>query len=181
MIDIAQRQMLWNAAEVAAATGGTLHGNADWQAGGVSIDTRTLQRGDLFVALHATNDGHDFVAAALQKGAAAALVDRRPADVAADAKLLQVKDKVKPTADAAKDAIDNAADNAKDAVDAAADSASDGTAGGPDHKLVYLRTGVGVVAVVLVSLGTLQIARIGHSGAKATWGEVGGTGVDNDD
>jgi len=27
----------------------------------------------------------------------------------------------------------------------------------------------------------LQIARIGHSGAKATWGEVGGTGVDNDD
>jgi hypothetical protein len=62
-----------------------------------------------------------------------------------------------------------------------ADSASDETARGPDRKLVYLRTGVGVVAVVLVSLGTLQIARIGHSGAKATWGEVGGTGVDNDD
>jgi hypothetical protein len=62
-----------------------------------------------------------------------------------------------------------------------ADSASDGSASGPDRKLVYLRTGVGVVAVVLVSLGTLQIARIGHSGAKATWGEVGGTGVDNDD
>jgi hypothetical protein len=62
-----------------------------------------------------------------------------------------------------------------------ANSSSGGTAGGPDRKLVYLRTGVGVVAVVLVSLGTLQIARIGHSGAKATWGEVGGTGVDTDD
>jgi hypothetical protein len=35
--------------------------------------------------------------------------------------------------------------------------------------------------VVLVSLGTLQIARIGHSGAKATWDDVGSSGVDNDD
>jgi hypothetical protein len=34
---------------------------------------------------------------------------------------------------------------------------------------------------VLVSLGTLQIARIGHSGAKATWEDVGGTSVDSDD
>ncbi len=63
---------------------------------------------------------------------------------------------------------------------AAADSVPDGHAPGSDRKLVYLRIGVGVVAVVLVSLGTLQIARIGHSGAKATWGEVGGTGIDND-
>jgi hypothetical protein len=62
-----------------------------------------------------------------------------------------------------------------------ADSSSDETARGPDRKLVYLRTGVGVVAVVLVSLGTLQIARIGHSGAKATWDDVGGSGVDTDD
>jgi uncharacterized membrane protein len=49
-----------------------------------------------------------------------------------------------------------------------------------DHKMVYLRTGVGVVAVVLVSLGTLQIARIGHSGAKATWDDVGSSTVDDD-
>jgi uncharacterized membrane protein len=58
---------------------------------------------------------------------------------------------------------------------------SDGDGTQSDRKVVYLRTGVGVVAVVLVSLGTLQIARIGHSGAKATWGEVGGTGIDSDD
>jgi hypothetical protein len=62
-----------------------------------------------------------------------------------------------------------------------ADSSSDETARGADRKLVYLRTGVGVVAVVLVSLGTLQIARIGHSGAKATWEDVGGARVDTDD
>lgn len=57
----------------------------------------------------------------------------------------------------------------------------DGEGTRSDRKVLYLRTGVGVVAVVLVSLGTLQIARIGHSGAKATWGDVGGTGVDIDD
>jgi hypothetical protein len=62
-----------------------------------------------------------------------------------------------------------------------ADAAADETAHGPDRTLVYLRTGVGVVAVVLVSLGTLQIARIGHSGAKATWDDVGGSTVDRDD
>ena len=42
----------------------------------MSIDTRTLQPGDLFVALKDVRDGHDFVAAALEKGAAAALVSR---------------------------------------------------------------------------------------------------------
>jgi uncharacterized membrane protein len=69
----------------------------------------------------------------------------------------------------------------RSATSGLADSASDETARGPDRKLVYLRTGVGVFAVVLVSLGTLQIARIGHSGAKATWDDVGGSTVDSDD
>ncbi|NNL74629.1 MAG: UDP-N-acetylmuramoyl-tripeptide--D-alanyl-D-alanine ligase, partial [Silicimonas sp.] len=59
---------------------------------GVSIDTRTLMAGDLFVALKDVRDGHDFVADALQKGAAAALVSRRPDGVGEDAPLLIVKD-----------------------------------------------------------------------------------------
>lgn len=43
----------------------------------VSTDTRTLRRGALFVALTGPNfDGHDFVAAAAERGAAAALVQR---------------------------------------------------------------------------------------------------------
>jgi UDP-N-acetylmuramoyl-tripeptide--D-alanyl-D-alanine ligase len=58
----------------------------------VSIDTRSLVPGDLFVALTAARDGHDFVAEALAKGAAAALVARVPAGVAADAPLLLVDD-----------------------------------------------------------------------------------------
>jgi UDP-N-acetylmuramoyl-tripeptide--D-alanyl-D-alanine ligase len=46
-------------------------------AGGVSIDTRTLEAGDLFVALAGERDGHDFVGAAFERGASGALVSRR--------------------------------------------------------------------------------------------------------
>uniref|UniRef100_UPI003AE96427 Mur ligase domain-containing protein n=1 Tax=Paracoccus sp. T5 TaxID=3402161 RepID=UPI003AE96427 len=81
---------LWSAKEAAAATGGRVQG--DWTAGGVSIDTRTLVPGDLFVALQAARDGHDFVAQALDKGAAAALVSRIPDELPADAPLLVVPD-----------------------------------------------------------------------------------------
>lgn len=81
---------LWAALEAAQATGGQALGN--WQASGVSIDTRTLQAGDLFVALKAARDGHDFVAQALEKGAAAAMVSHRPEGVAKEAPLLIVPD-----------------------------------------------------------------------------------------
>lgn len=84
---------LWTSSDAEAATGGT--STAPWQADGVSIDTRTIQPGDLFVALKDVRDGHDFVAQALAKGAAAALVSRRPADVPADAPLLIVDDVLK--------------------------------------------------------------------------------------
>ncbi len=67
---------LWTAADAAAATGGKVA--SDWVADGVSIDTRTLASGDLFVALAAARDGHEFVAQALGKGAAAALVSHVP-------------------------------------------------------------------------------------------------------
>jgi UDP-N-acetylmuramoyl-tripeptide--D-alanyl-D-alanine ligase len=50
----------------------------DWSVTGVSIDSRTVAPGDLFVALTDARDGHDFVADALAKGAAAALVSRLP-------------------------------------------------------------------------------------------------------
>ncbi|MBY0330827.1 MAG: UDP-N-acetylmuramoyl-tripeptide--D-alanyl-D-alanine ligase, partial [Acetobacteraceae bacterium] len=79
---------LWTAAELRAATGGTL--SHDVAVTGVSIDSRTVGRGDLFVALRDARDGHDFVADALARGAAAAMVDRDPPGVAADAPLLRV-------------------------------------------------------------------------------------------
>ncbi len=81
---------LWHARDAAAATGGRAQG--DWSASGVSIDTRTIRPGDLFVALKDSRDGHDFVAQALAGGAAAAMVSRIPDGVAADAPLLIVSD-----------------------------------------------------------------------------------------
>ncbi len=81
---------LWTSTEAAEATGGRAQG--DWAVDGVSIDTRTLAQGDLFVALKAARDGHDFVAQALAAGAGAALVSRIPDGVAPDAPLLIVPD-----------------------------------------------------------------------------------------
>ncbi|MGE3301885.1 MAG: UDP-N-acetylmuramoyl-tripeptide--D-alanyl-D-alanine ligase [Hyphomonadaceae bacterium] len=68
---------LWAAEDAAAATGGELIGQDSWIATGVSIDTRSLEPGDLFVALKDARDGHDFVGDAFARGAAAALVSRR--------------------------------------------------------------------------------------------------------
>ncbi|SMX43416.1 UDP-N-acetylmuramoyl-tripeptide--D-alanyl-D-alanine ligase [Maliponia aquimaris] len=81
---------LWTSDEAVAATAGTTP--CTWAATGVSIDTRTLEPGDLFVALKAARDGHDFVAQALEKGAAAALVSHIPEGVDNSAPLLLVKD-----------------------------------------------------------------------------------------
>ena len=50
---------LWTAAEAEAATLG--HASRDFAVRGLSIDTRTLKEGDLFVALKGSRDGHDFV------------------------------------------------------------------------------------------------------------------------
>ena len=81
---------LWSAEDAARATGG---GATGWrEVRGVAIDTREMEPGDLFVALRDSRDGHDFVADALARGAAAAMVSRRPEGVAADAPLLMVDD-----------------------------------------------------------------------------------------
>ncbi|HEY4344635.1 MAG TPA: UDP-N-acetylmuramoylalanyl-D-glutamyl-2,6-diaminopimelate--D-alanyl-D-alanine ligase [Parvibaculum sp.] len=65
---------LWTRAEVVAATKGKSEG-ADWNASGVSIDSRTLQKNDLFVAIKGDNtDGHAYVDVAFKNGASAAVV-----------------------------------------------------------------------------------------------------------
>jgi UDP-N-acetylmuramoyl-tripeptide--D-alanyl-D-alanine ligase len=79
---------LWTPAELVRATGGTLSHSFD--ADGVSIDTRTLEAGDLFVALVGEGrDGHAFVSDALARGAAGAMVH---ADVPAAGPVLRVND-----------------------------------------------------------------------------------------
>src|SRR5271166_1616860 len=79
---------LWTAHDLLEATGGTME--TPFAATGVSIDTRTIQPGELFVALQGeAGDGHAFVAEALAKGAAGAMVHR---DVPAAGGLLLVDD-----------------------------------------------------------------------------------------
>jgi UDP-N-acetylmuramoyl-tripeptide--D-alanyl-D-alanine ligase len=81
----------WTAEAAIAATGGT--STAPWTAVGVSIDSRTTAPGELFVALQGPRfDGHDFVAQAFARGAAAAMVARRPPALADRAPLLLVND-----------------------------------------------------------------------------------------
>ena len=69
--------MRWTLTQVADAVAGEPGHGLDPLArlAGVSIDSRTLRSGELFVAIHGpTHDGHDFVAAALESGAVAAVV-----------------------------------------------------------------------------------------------------------
>ncbi len=84
-------EVLWTTREAREATGGRALG--DWVATGVSIDSRSIEAGELFVALEGPhNNGHDHVAEALAKGAAAALVRRIPEGLSRAAPLLQVAD-----------------------------------------------------------------------------------------
>ena len=82
---------LWTSADAAAATGGS--NTADWSATGVSIDSRTIGAGELFVALKGPNhDGHDHLDAAFARGASAAMVHRSTGSAPAAGPLLVVED-----------------------------------------------------------------------------------------
>ncbi|MEF8787805.1 MAG: UDP-N-acetylmuramoyl-tripeptide--D-alanyl-D-alanine ligase [Planctomycetota bacterium] len=85
----------FTAADIAAACGGRpVSGPTEVAARGVSTDSRTIQPGQAFVALHGErHDGHTFVPDALRKGASVAVVDRvEPGWNADDATLVEVED-----------------------------------------------------------------------------------------
>ena len=67
---------LWTSEEISTATGG--RATSEFNVKGVSIDTRSLQAGDLFVALKDTRDGHDFIPAAIEAGAGGVLCESAP-------------------------------------------------------------------------------------------------------
>lgn len=66
---------VWNLEQIAQAIGAELKRTKPTRPSSLSLDTRTLQPGACFVALRADRDGHDFAAEAVQRGAAALLVD----------------------------------------------------------------------------------------------------------
>ncbi|MGH8046256.1 MAG: UDP-N-acetylmuramoyl-tripeptide--D-alanyl-D-alanine ligase [Chthoniobacterales bacterium] len=75
---------------VSEMCGGALAGDGSATISRISKDTRDIQPGDLYLALHGANfDGNQFAAAAAEKGAIAAIVD---ADVTADIPLIRVAD-----------------------------------------------------------------------------------------
>lgn len=66
---------IWNYIEAAEATGGK--NSCEWQGNKISIDSRHLQKDDIFIALKGNNcDGHDYVHDAINKGASVAIVEK---------------------------------------------------------------------------------------------------------
>ena len=88
---------LWSQGELTAAFGAPPSAPLSAAVGGVSIDSRTLEPGDLFFAIRgAQHDGHDHVARAFEAGAAAAVVAReRAAQLAAFGPVFSVEDTLK--------------------------------------------------------------------------------------
>jgi UDP-N-acetylmuramoyl-tripeptide--D-alanyl-D-alanine ligase len=91
---------LWTSLEIKEATNGEVIGH--WDVDGVSIDTRSIVEGDLFVALSDKRDGHDFVKIAFEKGARAALVSHIPVGLSQDMALVIVADVLKALEDMAR-------------------------------------------------------------------------------
>jgi len=81
-------EALWTADEIAKAVGGKVAG--DFAVTGISIDTRTVETGDLFVPLVGVRDGHDFVSQAVAAGATGVLAAK-----AVDAPAVMVEDTFK--------------------------------------------------------------------------------------
>ncbi|KAF2989478.1 UDP-N-acetylmuramoylalanyl-D-glutamyl-2,6-diaminopimelate--D-alanyl-D-alanine ligase [Methylocystis sp. MJC1] len=89
-----KQETLWSGLALVGALQARVSGALARQATGVSIDTRTLQPGDLFVAIKGeARDGHEFVRAAFEKGAAAVVIDEEHArELAGAGPLFVVKD-----------------------------------------------------------------------------------------
>ena len=85
---------LWKLDAFVEATGGSIKGDAGANITGISIDSRSLEPGDAFIAIKGDRlDGHDYVAVALEAGASLALVaESRLADLPEDGRYVVVSD-----------------------------------------------------------------------------------------
>ena len=88
--------------QAAAWCGGTVEEKyADVEFFGANNDTRVLQPGQLFIVLQGARDGHDFIPAAMEKGAAAVLCSRKVGDYPA----IYVEDPRKALGDIAREEL----------------------------------------------------------------------------
>jgi len=87
---------LWTIDELIAITGGSLRGSVSLPLTGVSIDSRSVAKGDIFAAIKGDRvDGHDYAHAALGSGAGLAIVSRATEAMATAGPLLVVDDVLK--------------------------------------------------------------------------------------
>jgi len=87
---------LWTIDELIAITAGVLRGSVSVPLTGVSIDSRSVAKGDIFAAIKGDRvDGHDYVHVALKAGAGLAIVSRPTDEMAAAGPLLLVDDVLK--------------------------------------------------------------------------------------
>ena len=86
---------LWTTQTAVQATN-ALESSGEWQATGVSIDSRTIKPGELFMALRGPEyDGHNFAHLALNAGAVAVCVMTKPDNLPSNAPYLLVSDVLK--------------------------------------------------------------------------------------
>src|SRR5436309_13093562 len=72
---------LWTGLALVGALAARVSGRLPASVSGVSIDTRTIEPGELFFAIKGeNNDGHDYIGAAVERGAAACVIDETRAD-----------------------------------------------------------------------------------------------------
>ena len=84
-------EALWTVDELLKATGGKLHGTVSKPLTAVSIDSRAVREGDIFIAIKGDrHDGHDFVANALKAGAGLSVVSRVTPEMTAQGPVLEV-------------------------------------------------------------------------------------------
>jgi len=84
-------EALWTVDELVSATGGRLQGHVTKPLTAVTIDSRAVKEGDIFIAIKGDkHDGHDFVAAALKAGAGLGVVSRVTPEMTAAGPVLEV-------------------------------------------------------------------------------------------
>lgn len=94
---------LYSIADILSATGGKAHNIQSDSVGSISIDSRDIEAGALFVAIEGDNfDGHDFVDKAIEAGAAVAMVSAGKAKALAGLPLIIVPDALQGLRDLAK-------------------------------------------------------------------------------
>jgi len=89
--------------EIAAVTGGSIHGNCQGEVSAVSTDSRTVSAGQLFIPLRGERfDGHDFIGQVVDKGVNVVLADETLwQDVSSRATIITVPDTLRALGDLA--------------------------------------------------------------------------------